>query len=122
MAKPIVAELPENQFLAGIPAGIPTGSWTEILPDRPMKIGILGTRGIPNTYGGFEQFAQYLSVGLVRRGHSVWVYNSSDHPYKEAEWNGVGIIHCADWEGRIGTAGQFIYDYNCLRDARRREF
>jgi glycosyltransferase involved in cell wall biosynthesis len=87
-----------------------------------MKLGILGTRGIPNAYGGFEQFAQYLSQGLVRRGHSVWVYNSSDHPYKEAEWNGVRIIHCADWEGRIGTAGQFIYDYNCLRDARRRGF
>ena len=30
-----------------------------------MKIAILGTRGIPNNYGGFEQFAEYLSVGLV---------------------------------------------------------
>jgi glycosyltransferase involved in cell wall biosynthesis len=87
-----------------------------------MKLGILGTRGIPNAYGGFEQFAQYLSQGLVRRGHSVWVYNSSDHPYQEKEWNGVRIIHCADWESRIGTAGQFIYDYNCLRDARKRDF
>src|SRR5579859_5527207 len=87
-----------------------------------MKIGILGTRGIPNAYGGFEQFAQYLSQGLVERGHSVWVYNSSDHPYKEKEWKGIRIIHCTDWESRIGTAGQFIYDYNCLRDARRRDF
>jgi glycosyltransferase involved in cell wall biosynthesis len=87
-----------------------------------MKIGILGTRGIPNSYGGFEQFAQYLSQGLVRRGHSVWVYNSSDHPYKDKEWRGIHIIHCADWEARIGTAGQFIYDYNCLKDARKRNF
>lgn len=87
-----------------------------------MKIGILGTRGIPNAYGGFEQFAQYLSQGLVNRGHSVWVYNSSEHPYQEAEWKGIHIIHCADWENRIGTAGQFIYDYNCLKDARRRNF
>ena len=87
-----------------------------------MKIGILGTRGIPNAYGGFEQFAQYLSVGLVRRGHSVWVYNSSNHPYREKDWRGVRIIHCRDWENRIGTAGQFIYDYNCLMDARGREF
>ncbi|HXB33793.1 MAG TPA: DUF1972 domain-containing protein [Puia sp.] len=130
MAIPIVAESPENQFLAGIPAGIPTGipagistgSWTEFLPDRPMKIGILGTRGIPNTYGGFEQFAQYLSVGLMRRGHSVWVYNSSNHPYREKDYHGVHIIHCSDWENRIGTAGQFVYDYNCLMDARKREF
>jgi glycosyltransferase involved in cell wall biosynthesis len=87
-----------------------------------MKIGILGTRGIPNAYGGFEQFAQYLAQGLVQRGHSVWVYNSSDHPYQQKEWKGIHIIHCKDWEGMIGTAGQFIYDYNCLRDARGRSF
>jgi len=34
-----------------------------------MKIGILGTRGIPNAYGGFEQFAEQLSVGIFERGH-----------------------------------------------------
>ena len=35
-----------------------------------MKIAILGTRGIPNNYGGFEQCAEYLSVGLVEKGQS----------------------------------------------------
>lgn len=40
-----------------------------------MKIAILGTRGIPNNYGGFEQFAEYLSVGLVEKGHDVTVYS-----------------------------------------------
>ena len=87
-----------------------------------MKIGILGTRGIPNAYGGFEQFAQFLAQGLVHLGHSVWVYNSSDHPYKDKEWRGIHIIHCTDWEAHIGTAGQFIYDLNCLKDARKRDF
>jgi glycosyltransferase involved in cell wall biosynthesis len=87
-----------------------------------MKIGILGTRGIPNVYGGFEQFAQYLALGLVRKGYDVYVYNSSEHPYRHKEWNGVHIIHCRDWEKSIGTAGQFIYDYNCFRDAAGRHF
>ncbi len=87
-----------------------------------MKIGILGTRGIPNAYGGFEQFAQYLAQGLFKKGHEVYVYNSSDHPYKDSEWNGIHIIHCKDWEKRIGTAGQFIYDYNCFRDAAGRQY
>ena len=87
-----------------------------------MKIGILGTRGIPNTYGGFEQFAQYLAEGLVEKGHSVSVYNSSTHSYKQPFWKQVQIIHCADPENKIGTAGQFIYDLNCLRDAGRRNF
>ncbi|HTR28126.1 MAG TPA: DUF1972 domain-containing protein [Puia sp.] len=87
-----------------------------------MRVGILGTRGIPNTYGGFEQFAQYLAIGLVAKGHEVFVYNSGDHPYTESQWNGVGIIHCRDWESNIGTAGQFVYDYNCFRDAARRHY
>ena len=87
-----------------------------------MKIGILGTRGIPNVYGGFEQFAQYLSQGLTRKGHEVYVYSSSSHPYQEPLWNGVHIIHCKDPEDRLGTAGQFMYDLNCNRDAAERKF
>ncbi len=87
-----------------------------------MRIGILGTRGIPNQYGGFEQFAQRLSLGLVQKGHDVSVYNSTSHPYKEREWQGVHIIHCSDWEKKIGTPGQFIYDLNCINDSRKRNF
>lgn len=87
-----------------------------------MKIALLGTRGIPNHYGGFEQFAEYLSLGLVKKGHEVFVYNSHLHPYQENNWNGVKIIHCYDMEDRIGTAGQFIYDLNCILDSRKRNF
>ncbi len=39
-----------------------------------MKIAILGTRGIPARYGGFETFADELSRRLARRGHDVTVY------------------------------------------------
>ena len=39
-----------------------------------MKIAILGTRGIPNRYGGFEAFAEQLSARLAERGHDVRVY------------------------------------------------
>jgi glycosyltransferase involved in cell wall biosynthesis len=87
-----------------------------------LKIGILGSRGIPNAYGGFEQFAEYLSLALVEKGHEVSVYNSHLHPYKHSEWRGVHIIHCKDLEHRLGTAGQFIYDFNCFTDARKRNF
>ncbi len=87
-----------------------------------MKIGILGSRGIPNQYGGFEQFAEYLSQGLIKLGAEVWVYNSSSHPYQDNSWNGVNIIHCYDPEDSIGTFGQFIYDFNCIRDSRKKGF
>lgn len=87
-----------------------------------LRIGILGTRGIPNQYGGFEQVAEYLSVGLMERGHEVMVYNSHKHPHQEPQWNGVPIIHCYDPEYFMGTAGQFIYDLNCIIDSRKRNF
>lgn len=87
-----------------------------------LKIGILGTRGIPNRYGGFEQCAEYLAVGLVQKGHKVWVYNSHNHEYQGSEWNGVQIVHCNDPEHKYGTPGQFIYDYNCFTDAKKRDF
>jgi len=87
-----------------------------------LRIGILGTRGIPNHYGGFEQFAEYLSTGLVAKGHQVYVYNSHNHPYNGNTWNNVQLIHCYDPEYQVGSFGQFIYDLNCILDARRRNF
>ena len=87
-----------------------------------MKIAILGTRGVPNHYGGFEHIAGYLAKGLVEKGHELTVYNSSQHPYKEKDWNGIQIVHCFDPEYLIGVAGQFIYDLNCILDARRKNF
>jgi len=87
-----------------------------------LRIAILGTRGIPNHYGGFEHISEYVSAGLVKRGHSVTVYNSHNHPYQEKTWNGVEIRHCYDPEYLVGAAGQFVYDLNCLTDARKRKF
>jgi glycosyltransferase involved in cell wall biosynthesis len=87
-----------------------------------MKIAIIGTRGIPNNYGGFEQLAEHLSLGLKNHGNEVYVYNSSHHIYKEKEWNGINIIHINDPEKTIGTAGQFIYDLGCILDARKHSF
>jgi glycosyltransferase involved in cell wall biosynthesis len=87
-----------------------------------MKIAITGTRGIPNHYGGFEQLAEYLSEGLAKKGHEVFVYNSHNHPYQDKIWRGVQIIHRYDAEEKLGTFGQFIYDFNCLTDCRKHHF
>lgn len=87
-----------------------------------MKVCILGTRGIPNHYSGFEQFAEFFSVYLAEKGHDVYVYNSHNHPYQEPEFKGVKLIHKHDPEYKLGTFGQFIYDLNCIRDSRKRDF
>ena len=39
-----------------------------------FRLAILGTRGIPANYGGFETFAEELAPRLVARGHDVTVY------------------------------------------------
>ena len=39
-----------------------------------MRIAILGTRGVPARYGGFETFAAELSKRLCQKGHNVSVY------------------------------------------------
>jgi glycosyltransferase involved in cell wall biosynthesis len=85
-----------------------------------MKIAITGTRGIPNRYGGFEQFAQKLSVGLAAKGHDVWVYNTRSHQYREPVYRGVRIISKSSPEKLLGPAANYLYDFNCLRDAIRR--
>lgn len=85
-----------------------------------MRVGIIGTRGIPNHYGGFEQFAEHLAVFLVENKCEVYVYNSSNHPYKNTMFKGVNIVHCNDPESKLGTIGQFVYDFNCIIDSNKR--
>ena len=52
-----------------------------------MKIAIVGTRGIPNRYGGFEQFAEKLSSRLTDRGHTVTVYCRKPFTTPEDEYD-----------------------------------
>jgi glycosyltransferase involved in cell wall biosynthesis len=87
-----------------------------------MRIAFLGTRGIPNNYGGFEQFAEYLSVGLAQKGHEITVYNPHFHPYKEDQFKGVAIRRIYSPENLFGAAANYIYDFLCLRDALGRNF
>ena len=87
-----------------------------------MKIAFISTRGIPNNYGGFEQFAEYISVGLVRRGHEVVVYSPHFHPYREPDYKGVRIKHIYSPEKWIGSSvGSFFYDFLSLHDALKKE-
>lgn len=87
-----------------------------------MRIGILGSRGIPNRYGGFEELAEQLGTRLVKKGHEVSVYCPHHHPVQAAEYQGIKRILCYDPEPGIGTVGQFIYDFNCWVDSRKRKF
>ncbi|QXL83559.1 DUF1972 domain-containing protein [Comamonas sp. NLF-1-9] len=82
-----------------------------------MHIAILGTRGIPASYGGFETFAEQLATRLVQRGMQVTVYAEADSAGLQDTWyHGVRIRHIQ--RPRWGAASVIGYDCRCLRDAR----
>lgn len=43
-------------------------------PIRPLKIAMIGQKGIPARYGGIETHVEQISTRLAARGHDVWVY------------------------------------------------
>lgn len=82
-----------------------------------LRIAILGTRGIPASYGGFETFAEQLATRLVARGHQVTVYAEADSAGLPDTWHqGVRIRHIQ--RPRWGAASVIAYDCRCLADAR----
>jgi glycosyltransferase involved in cell wall biosynthesis len=83
-----------------------------------LRVAILGTKGIPASYGGFETFAEQLAVRLVERGHQVTVYAEADGPAPaDAFHQGVRIRfqRRPPW----GPASVLAYDCASLWDARR---
>lgn len=58
-----------------------------------MKIAIVGTRGIPAKYGGFETCAEELGVRLVKKGHRVAV-SCRRYLYPERKAFYKGVVLC----------------------------
>jgi len=58
-----------------------------------MKIALLGTRGVPASYSGFETCVEQLGQRLVQRGHDVTVYCRSHHiTYDGDEYLGMRLV------------------------------
>ena len=71
---------------------------------------ILGTRGIPAQHGGFETFAEQLSLYLVNLGWQVTVYCqvSDSSEIKEEFWRGVRLVKIP--VSISGPAATILYD------------
>lgn len=84
-----------------------------------LRVALLGTRGIPAAYGGFETFAEQLSIRLVQHGYSVTVYAEADEECipEDSTYQGVTIRYRRrpSW----GPGSVVAYDCACLWDARR---
>jgi exopolysaccharide biosynthesis WecB/TagA/CpsF family protein len=58
-----------------------------------LRVAILGTRGVPANYGGFETFAEQLGKRLVHSGHEVTVYGRDLFvPRKARSYLGMRIV------------------------------
>jgi len=85
---------------------------------KPLSIAILGTRGIPNRYGGFEECAEQLAVRWAKQGIKVRVYHTHHHPVVDPVW--MRVERVAQWDPQgWGSFSQFVYDFLCIHHLRR---
>ena len=76
------------------------------------SIAIIGSRGIPNRYGGFEKFAEIISTELVKKGNTVYVsceYTSD----RSCEYRGVNLFYFPIKPPKMGLIRiiyEFLYD------------
>jgi len=61
---------------------------------RRLRIALLGTRGVPARYGGFETAIEEIGQRLARRGHSVTVYcrQPQDGPENPKQFLGMRLV------------------------------
>lgn len=78
---------------------------------------ILGTRGVPAAHGGFETFAEHLSLFLVARGWRVIVYCQEDGhgPVIEDTWQCVERIRIPIADQ--GPKGTVLFDWKATLHA-----
>src|SRR5450432_2222102 len=77
-----------------------------------MNIAILGSRGVPSGYSGYEAFAEELGVRLVQRGHQVTVYAHKNifAPEKRLpEYRGIRLLYIPSMKGK--NTSQFSHSF-----------
>lgn len=82
-----------------------------------MKIAILGTRGIPARYGGFETFAEKLATGLSARGYDVTVFCERVELGAPNLFHGVKLSYVST--PSCGPLRTILYDIQCLWTTRK---
>jgi glycosyltransferase involved in cell wall biosynthesis len=72
------------------------------IPRRPLRIAMLGSRGIPHTYSGYELFIGEVAPRLVSRGHEVIVYcRKSLFQTRPQTYKGVQLIYLPNVETKV---------------------
>ncbi len=81
-----------------------------------MKIAIIGSRGYPYVYSGYETFVRELSERLVRQGLGVTVYcHRNLFPVRPKEVNGISLVYLPTIEMKI--LSQFVHSLQSVLHA-----
>jgi len=78
---------------------------------------ILGTRGIPARYGGFETFAEELGSRLVAGGVNVTVFCEATSTNRPKTYRGMSLTYV--WSPKLGPLSTIVFDILCLIRARK---
>jgi glycosyltransferase involved in cell wall biosynthesis len=62
-------------------------------PPSPLRIAMIGTRGVPAAYGGFETAVEEIGSRLAGRGHAVTVYCRNAENASDREYAGMHLVH-----------------------------
>ena len=62
-------------------------------PSARLRIAMIGTRGVPARYGGFETAVEEVGARLVERGHRVTVYCRARADQAPAQHRGMDLVH-----------------------------
>jgi glycosyltransferase involved in cell wall biosynthesis len=87
-----------------------------------LRIAVIGCRGIPAGYGGFETFAHELTPRLVELGHDVTVYCRAGYTGKDrpTEYKGVRLLYTPYLRRR--ELEQLSHEFTAIVDSLRRRF
>jgi glycosyltransferase involved in cell wall biosynthesis len=84
---------------------------------QKVRLAILGIRGIPANYGGFERFAEELSIRLVKLGVDVTVYCEEGPGQQDTMYDGVTLRYQRVVIG--GPLSTILFDMSCIWSARK---
>lgn len=88
-ARPLVTNIATVAQTAATPPA-PSSS-PAMKASRPLKIAMMGSRGIPADDGEIEREVEQLAVHLVERGHSVTVYCTRQITWPQQTYKGVHL-------------------------------
>ena len=78
--------------------------------DKKLKIAIIGSRGYPYVYSGYETLVKELSERLIKKGHNITVYcHRPLFKHRPKNINGINLIYTPSIETKF--LSQFVNSF-----------